>query len=99
MARRGEQRPTERDEESAALSYDRFPSGWGWGWPPAFREDASGEPVRRGDSDAGEDRWESGLVSLLLVGGVVLVVFPEPATSLLGIVLVLAGVVAWLAGR
>lgn len=96
----GDQQPTKRDEEASPLSYDRFPSGWGWGWPPGFREDAGGDPVRRGDDSYTDDgQWESGLVTLLLVGGVALVVFPEPATSLLGIVLVIVGVLAWLAGR
>lgn len=37
-----------------------------------------------------------GLVGLLLVVGVVLFVFPEPATSGLGILLIATAVVLWL---
>lgn len=100
MRRRTDDRPTETyDEEESPLSFDRFPYGWGWGFPPAFREDPDGDPVRGHDTSTGDGRWEGGLVSLLLIAGVLLVVFPEPATSLLGIVLVVAGILAWVAAR
>lgn len=53
------------------------------------------------DGNAGggtdESKLGEGLAGLLLVAGVVLFLFPEPATSLLGIVLVTLGVVAWAA--
>ena len=42
-----------------------------------------------------ESRWGDGLVSLLLLGGAALFLFPEPSTSVLGILLVVAGVVLW----
>ena len=47
---------------------------------------------------AAEDNgwWDEGLITLLLVVGVVLFVFPEPATSALGVLLIVAGLIAWL---
>lgn len=43
-----------------------------------------------------DDGWlGGGLVTLLLVAGIVLFLFPEPATSALGIFLVIAGAVLW----
>lgn len=54
-----------------------------------------------GDGPDEEDgSWlDEGAISLLLLAGVALFVFPEPATSALGIVLISIGVVAWLADR
>lgn len=44
----------------------------------------------------GDDAWLTrGLASVLLVSGVVLLLFPEPATSLLGIGLIAAGLAIW----
>lgn len=40
----------------------------------------------------------SNRAGLLIVGGVVLFVLPEPMTSVLGALLVLAGIVVWLVG-
>lgn len=39
--------------------------------------------------------WDEGLVTLLLVAGVALFVFPEPATSALGLALIAVGVAFW----
>ena len=50
--------------------------------------DASGED--------GGSWWEEGVITVILITGVVLFLFPEPATSMLGIVLIVIGVVAWL---
>ena len=45
-----------------------------------------------------EGTWlDEGLISLVLLAGVVLFFFPEPATSALGILLLGVGVVAWIA--
>ncbi|WP_135806586.1 hypothetical protein [Halorussus marinus] len=49
-----------------------------------------------GTADADESWWERELASLALVVGLVLFLFPEPATSAIGIFLMGAGVVAWL---
>lgn len=40
--------------------------------------------------------WDEGLITLLIVGGAILFLFPEPATSGLGVVLMAAGALAWL---
>lgn len=40
--------------------------------------------------------WDEGLITLLIVGGAVLFLFPEPATSGLGALLMGIGVIAWL---
>ena len=41
--------------------------------------------------------WDKGIVGLLLIAGVVLFFFPEPATSAIGILLIGLAVVAWIA--
>lgn len=83
--------------------------GWtiGYGWPPLYRQedvddttddaydDTYDETAVYGDEDEGS-WWDEGLISLLIIAGVVLFFFPEPATSMLGIVLILIGAVAWL---
>lgn len=44
----------------------------------------------------GDDTWLTrGLASMLLVTGLILFLFPEPATSMLGIGLMVAGLVVW----
>ncbi|QLG26016.1 hypothetical protein HUG10_05725 [Halorarum halophilum] len=84
----------------------------GYGWPPVSRrrdtdETAPGDERYDAADEAeggdvvpeGEDGgswWDEALISILLVAGVVLFIFPEPATSMLGIVLIAVGVVAWL---
>lgn len=46
----------------------------------------------------GDDSWLTrGLAWTLLLSGVVLFLFPEPATSMVGIGLIVAGLVAWVA--
>lgn len=40
-----------------------------------------------------------GVATLLVAAGVLLFVVPEPLTSILGLLLVLAGAGSWLAGR
>lgn len=49
------------------------------------------------DRDADDGTWlDEGLITLLLVAGVALFLFPEPATSGLGILLIGVGVLAWI---
>ncbi|RDI70552.1 hypothetical protein [Halopelagius longus] len=44
------------------------------------------------------DSWlDEGLITLLIVGGALLFLFPEPATSAVGIVLLGIGIIAWVA--
>lgn len=48
------------------------------------------------DEEEDDDSWWSGgLISLLLIGGVILFLFPEPATSGIGMLLVGAGLILW----
>ena len=48
------------------------------------------------DDDDNGSLWDESLITLLIIGGVVLFLFPEPATSALGILLLAIGVIAWL---
>lgn len=57
-----------------------------------------GAPSARMEDADSDDGWlGEGLITLTLVVGVVLFLFPEPATSAVGIALVGIGVVAWVA--
>lgn len=53
-----------------------------------------------GESPANEDDsgslWDESLITLLIVGGAILFLFPEPVTSGIGILLVTIGVLGWL---
>ena len=77
-------------------SYAPVGGGWGWGWPPVYRDDADESHVEGTSDDVDGSLWDEGLISLFLVCGVILFLFPEPTTSLVGIGLIIVGVVAWL---
>jgi len=73
------------------------PAGWGV-WPSSRAGDA--EYAETGETATGDESedggwWDEGLISLLLVGGLVLFLFPEPATSAVGVLMMGAGVIAW----
>lgn len=58
---------------------------------------ASERTLGRDRRDETAGGWtDDGLITLLMVVGVALFLFPEPATSVVGLVLVGAGAVAWL---
>ena len=59
--------------------------------------DADDRTERR-DTEKPEDEvfLDEELIPILLIAGVLLFLFPEPATSALGIVFVVIGVVLWL---
>lgn len=97
----------EEDEgrRNPAVPYtSAFTPGW---WPlrsrrseerpkPEYSDD--GDPRREDRSttrDAGG--WDAGLSLLLILTGVILFLIPEPVTSTIGAILVLAGVLAWVA--
>ena len=100
--------PYTEDEGRGGLPF--YPS-WGWGgawgiWPFGGRreeearydgertyENADESPY---DEDDNGSLWDEGLITLLILGGVILFLFPEPFTSGLGIVLIGVGVIAWL---
>lgn len=48
------------------------------------------------DDEDDDSWWDEGLIGLLLVAGIVLFFFPEPATSTIGIALIGIAVVAWI---
>lgn len=51
----------------------------------------------RGRGGMGDGTWaDEGLITLLVVAGVALFLFPEPGTSVIGMVLIGAGVLAWI---
>jgi len=60
------------------------------------RDDADWYEEQQYDT-SGSGSWiDEGLITLLLVAGVVLLLFPEPATSGLGLLLLVAGLIGWL---
>lgn len=82
-------------------------TSWSWGgvWPFATSREAGtryDEETYEGagdspyDEDEGESRWDESLITLLIVGGAVLFLFPEPVTSGVGILLLSMGVIGWL---
>lgn len=78
------------------------PSGWGL-WPSNTAADAEygdnearGGPEARDTSETEDEGWlTEGVISMVLVIGVALFLFPEPVTSAVGIGLIAVGVVAW----
>lgn len=73
-----------------------------YGWLPWSHGGDADEPHREFgyDEEAGDRTegswWDEGLITLLLLVGVVLFVFPEPATSGLGIALIATAAFLWL---
>lgn len=94
--------PAEEAFDDSLFPYGGFPYGFGWSaWPWSDAEDendAYGGSEEFGPSEATDEdgRWNEGIVSVLLVVGVVLFLFPEPATSAIGMVLVALGLAMWL---
>lgn len=74
--------------------------GWGWGagylpWYPRNTDpDEVASPPE--DTATGGSWWGESLSSILLITGLVLFIFPEPATSALGVILMLAGAFGWI---
>lgn len=58
--------------------------------------DEGGYNERHDREDPGNPLWDESLIVLLLVGGVLLLLLPEPVTSALGVLLIAVGVLAWL---
>lgn len=104
---RSDDSPAEADRRETASGYreddtdpSAFPSTWapfagGWGLSgaePAEETDERGvQPVEEDDS------WlDEGLFTALVLVGAALFLFPEPSTSLLGVVLMIFGGIGWL---
>ena len=101
--------PRYEEEDTGRFSYRR-PWGWGgaWGMWPRSSEESEEEYPATQPTETRTDRestgglaryWDEGLITLLIVGGAILFLFPEPATSGLGILLMGLGVLAWLVDR
>lgn len=69
-------------------------------WPFGYGRDHDYEgDVEYDEADATDDSLlDEGLITAVLVAGLLLFVFPEPATSALGAALLVAGGIAWLVG-
>lgn len=112
MSPRSDQSGDETYREEEAKDRGRFPyhvsRRWAgtWGvWPfttsraeeTGYDEGAyEGAPESPHGDDDSESRWDEGLITLLIVGGAVLFLFPEPITSGLGLLLLSLGVIGWL---
>lgn len=71
-----------------------LPVSWPFGYGRSH--DYEGED-RPDEADATDDSLlDEGLITAVLVAGLLLFVFPEPATSALGAALLVAGGIAWL---
>jgi hypothetical protein len=98
-------------EDDADDSLFPYPAS-SFGWPPGLLgggtadvdrtavddHDGAHDGERVEDEYAEDDSWlDEGLIGLTLIVGLVLFLFPEPATSAAGILLLLVGAIAWLA--
>ena len=99
--------PYREDEDEDRRWLPFYPSwGWGGGWglPIGARraevraDEEADDGVSKSSPDEGSNGslWDEGLITLLIVGGVILFLFPEPATSALGVVLLFVGAIAGL---
>lgn len=89
------------------MGWGYWPAGWGL-WPAGDTVDADQEYDEReeygydrtegvGAEDEDEGTWlDEGLIATLLIVGLVLFLFPEPATSAVGIAMLAVGAVAWI---
>ncbi|WP_433632248.1 hypothetical protein [Halomicrococcus sp. NG-SE-24] len=99
---RTDEPPAEEAFDDSIFPYGGSPYGFGWSaWPWSDVEDendAYGESDEFRPSEATDEggRLGEGVVSVLLVVGVVLFLFPEPATSAIGMGLVALGLAMWL---
>lgn len=95
-----EERYDEGYEERDSTPWFPYP---GYGWLPWSRGREPDETYdgRTYDQEVheGEDGswWDEGLITLLFLVGIGLFIFPEPATSGLGIALIATAAVLWLA--
>ncbi len=65
-------------------------------WPFGYGRDHDYEGEGPVDDEADDSLLDEGVLAAMLVAGVLLFVFPEPATSALGAALVVAASIGWL---
>lgn len=91
--------PGDGDDDTDTESADArsSPEGtWSWGWPSDYWWSA-GEEVPDSVPAGKDDSWlDEGLFAFLIVVGLLLFVVPEPGTSVVGILFMVAGAIAWL---
>ena len=107
----GESDDSYEENDRASDSFFPYTGSWGWGsaLPSVYGTDETVNDEGASDESRYDDRYDEattdeegtwldeGVISLILLAGVVLFFFPEPATSALGILLLGVGVVAWIA--
>lgn len=99
--------PTEKAYDDTLFPYagSLFPFGWssrrGVSDADETERYGDGDDVMAAEATENDSRWEEGLISTILVVGVVLFVIPEPATSGIGLALIAVGLfmalIDWLA--
>lgn len=83
------------ETSGASRSYLRRPSFAFWSLGSADQSASDGYETPATDRD--DETWvDEGLISLLIIAGAVLLLFPEPTTSFVGVLLLLAGAVLWI---
>lgn len=92
--------PTGADDTDSPYSWPPGGTGWRWGWPSGYwwGTDDESRDVDQWEEDrsSDDDTWlDEGIYTLLIVVGVVLFLFPEPGTSMVGVLLMLAGGIGW----
>ncbi|MFB6130444.1 MAG: hypothetical protein ABEJ28_06455 [Salinigranum sp.] len=93
------------DESAGFLPYTGGFTRYGWNWPnwggrgliAGFGAGEENDAYAEGDADEDDGWWDEALISILLVAGVVLFLFPEPITSTVGVILIVVGLGAWIA--
>ncbi|WP_232701573.1 hypothetical protein [Halobacterium wangiae] len=92
--------PTETNSYETERDSPASPSSWApWGGRGLRSTLGYGSAPDGDELDEQEDddsRWIEGLYDVLIVVGVVLFFFPEPATSMVGVFLILLGAGGWL---
>lgn len=85
-------------DDDSLFPYVPLPFGWTPSLPGRGYDENAEEHERVYDEVGSEEGswWDEGLITLAIVVGLVLFLFPEPATSALGAVLFVAGVMGWL---
>lgn len=88
------------DTDDAAYASESDTWAWGWGMLPFYSTDtgvADRDETAYDDYGENEGSWvDEGIISILVIAGFVLFIIPEPATTGLGILLMLAGAGLWI---
>lgn len=90
------------EQDDDPTFWSTYPAA-GW-WPPGFywgddesADDGYADGEYVGPESADGSWWDEGLITGLVVVGLVLFIVPEPATSAIGVLLMATGVALWVA--